>query len=481
MALSATLALAATSMAAPPEAKITHLPGWPEETPLPEMYSGYLPVGKTSGSLGKIHYWLILAQEKSETAPVVYWTNGGPGGSGINAGLLTEMGRIHLTESSNTTLVDNKFAWSNAANMLYVSQPKGVGFSYCEGGPDKCKNDDLSSAQDAYDFFVAFFEAYPEFQENDFYMTAESYGGIYIPTMMDQIDKHCSAGDKCPFKLKGAAIGDGCWGGMVGMCAFQTGKSHQISFEFFRGHAMVSQTLANEIDTHCGNFSDADVKKDECDDLLNRMSDELGQFDIYNIYDTCGGDGMARTIRQYRELLSTNTVTVTDATSPARHPQLATKTVGGAVNDYPCTGDSVSQWLSQPAVAKALHVTPNLGGMQYTWGPASYSGDLRPMYKRLIEKYRILIYSGDTDACVPYWGTEEWTRELGYSVKKGWRPWHSEHLSRPVAQRAGYVINYDTPTNFTFATIQGAGHLVPEYKPHFALTMLRNFLKGNDF
>ena len=58
--------------------------------------------------------------------------------------------------------------------MIYVSQPKGVGFSYCEDGPETCANDDLTAAQDAYDFFVAFFEAYPEFQKNEFFLTAES-------------------------------------------------------------------------------------------------------------------------------------------------------------------------------------------------------------------------------------------------------------------------------------------------------------------
>ena len=35
------------------------------------------------------------------------------------------------------------------------------------------------------------------------------------------------------------------------------------------------------------------------------------------------------------------------------------------------------------------------------------AGDLLPLYARLIKKYRILIYSGDVDGCIPYWGTEE--------------------------------------------------------------------------
>ena len=46
------------------EHEVTSLPGF--DGPLPSKhFSGYLPVGKTSGVPGFIHYWLIL----SENAP----------------------------------------------------------------------------------------------------------------------------------------------------------------------------------------------------------------------------------------------------------------------------------------------------------------------------------------------------------------------------------------------------------------------------
>lgn len=271
------------------------------------------------------------------------------------------------------------------------------------------------------------------------------------------------------------------------MCAFSTGKSKQITTEFFYGHAMISQTLYNAISAACLTFTDADVQKPACATLLQQMNDVVGQFDIYNIYDTCGGEGNARTMQDYHKRLSQPSVVVDDDTSTLPHPQLGPSRtppgeVSGAVNDYACGGGAMAeQWLAQDSVAKALHVTPGKGGMHYTWGPTNISGDLRPLYKRLAQKYRLLIYSGDTDACVPYWGTEEWTRELGFPVKKDWHPWHAQHLSRAGLQRAGYAIEYDTPTNFKFVTIQGAGHLVPMYKPHFALRMITNFLNGSDF
>jgi hypothetical protein len=81
-----------------------------------------------------------------------------------------------------------------------------------------------------------------------------------------------------------------------------------------------------------------------------------------------------------------------------------------ALNDYPCGGQKAAgDWLGQADVAAALHVNVSMAskGMKYNWGPSSFSGDLRPLYKTLIPKYRMMIYSGDTDACIPFWGTDE--------------------------------------------------------------------------
>ena len=41
--------------------------------------------------------------------------------------------------------------------------------------------------------------------------------------------------------------------------------------------------------------------------------------------------------------------------------------------------------------------------------------------------------SADHDLCVPFTGSEAWTRSLGYKIVDEWRPWTSE------GQIAGYV------------------------------------------
>lgn len=67
--------------------------------------------------------------------------------------------------------------------MIYLEQPKGVGFSYCTS--EKCQNTDESTAADAAEALRYFFEtAFPEYAKNDFYITGESYAGVYIPMIM---------------------------------------------------------------------------------------------------------------------------------------------------------------------------------------------------------------------------------------------------------------------------------------------------------
>ena len=79
-------------------------------------------------------------------------------------------------------------------------------------------------------------------------------------------------------------------------------------------------------------------------------------------------------------------------------------------------------------MAAALHVKKGLGGMRYKKGPMDFSGNLLPLYSTLMKKYRMLIYSGDTDACVPTWGTVDWIDSLNLTVKTPWKPWVSQHL-----------------------------------------------------
>lgn len=38
-------------------------------------------------------------------------------------------------------------------------------------------------------------------------------------------------------------------------------------------------------------------------------------------------------------------------------------------------------------------------------------------------KYRLWIYNGQEDGCIPYTGAEEWTSHQGFPVATAWHPW----------------------------------------------------------
>lgn len=441
-------------------------------------YSGYLPVGELSGTAGHMHYWFIESSSPTaSTDPVILWLNGGPGSSSL-IGLLTENGQIQLNDDSLTELVDgypqvfiNEYAWSTKANMLYLESPKGVGFSYCDDvtSSKQCVNTDESTALDGYEFLVNFFAAYPEYKANKFYMTGESYAGIYLPMLMDQVSQ-----DVLGAKINaiGLAAGNGCIGNEVGTCAFSSPESNQISAQFYFGHGMYSQQLREEMLSNCGDFTRLSPR---CIESLVKMETQLGDFDVYDIYDECGSDERRRTSEKvsFQEVRAAMSAKVHEVSF-----EDSMKKSGGltqALGDYQCGSmTAMDVWLANPDVMAALHVTAPRFGMTYQKTVAN----LLPLYSDLIEKYQVLIYSGDVDGCVPYVGTENWTRGLNFTVTNDWHQWFALPDDVHASHKAGYAVTFD---KFQFITINGAGHLVPQTQPSFALTMLTNFINNVQF
>jgi len=58
-----------------------------------------------------------------------------------------------------------------------------------------------------------------------------------------------------------------------------------------------------------------------------------GNFDIYNIYDTCGNDQVSRE-DVYKRLREAKVVNTSGSQVYSIHPQLSN--LGGALNDYTC-------------------------------------------------------------------------------------------------------------------------------------------------
>lgn len=68
------------------------------------------------------------ARNSPDTAPLASWFNGGPGCSSM-IGLFQENGPCQFYDNSTEPSL-NPYSWNEYANMVYIDQPIGVGFSY---------------------------------------------------------------------------------------------------------------------------------------------------------------------------------------------------------------------------------------------------------------------------------------------------------------------------------------------------------------
>jgi len=75
----------------------------------------------------------------------------------------------------------NPNSWNNHANILYLESPGGVGFS--TASEKYLIANDTSVAKDNLKALQIFFDRYPTYKGNDFYIAGESYAGIYIPRL----------------------------------------------------------------------------------------------------------------------------------------------------------------------------------------------------------------------------------------------------------------------------------------------------------
>ena len=216
--------------------------------------------------------------------------NGGPGCTSLK-GAFEELGQLVFNRESAGAvpkLFRNPLAWTKLAHMVYFESPPGVGYSYCAACAGnvtcRCAANDTSTASDNADAVEALFaHKFPELRGRPFYITGESYAGIYIPMLMRELEERGTV------NLQGAAIGNGCWGTEVGTCG---GDGARVRAYFYAGKGLFSKRLEAELLAACGpydskqpwNQSDA-----ECGGALSRMNAAVGPHNFYNVDDFCPG------------------------------------------------------------------------------------------------------------------------------------------------------------------------------------------------
>ncbi|KAK6614240.1 serine carboxypeptidase [Botrytis cinerea] len=99
-----------------------------ETTPGVNSYSGYIDLDANSHTF----FWFFEARNDPANAPVTLWLNGGPGSDSMIGLFQGIIGPCNVTANLTTQL--NPYSFSEHSNLLFLSQPLGVGFSYGSEG-----------------------------------------------------------------------------------------------------------------------------------------------------------------------------------------------------------------------------------------------------------------------------------------------------------------------------------------------------------
>mmetsp|Transcript_23257 Transcript_23257/g.35210 ORF Transcript_23257/g.35210 Transcript_23257/m.35210 type:complete len:544 (-) Transcript_23257:9-1640(-) len=459
-------------------------------TPPTPQYSGYLNATdgcdtESNGEFCLIHYWLATSKAGKD-APVVLWLNGGPGSSSI-LGFLQELGPLLMNSTGG--LMENPWAWTNVAHVIAIESPIGVGYSYCANQMKGkvCKNTDKFTASASRAAIVSFFEKFPELVDNPFFITGESYAGVYIPTLAREIL------DKAPHvNLVGLAVGD--------PCTDNTAQADSMdSLWYGHKYGLVDDATFDLLWNKCDmRFPTVLAKSKLRPEKLKRQN--VFEENVEKRSDACK--------LAYRKFMLSSSHGLSQSWEDLY------------VDDYslfaPVTSAedvAMTEYLNRPDVRKSLHVENSPikqwpfpeEGFDYTkqydacnGEPEQHAPSMIKFYNYLAPKLgAIFVYNGDTDPCVSYEGTRTAISRVGFPEVDGgsYRPWFYNHGAAPIeilaekaamfgpdllavstgVQFGGEVVNYEN--NLSFLTIHGSGHMVPQFRPQAALHMLSKLLK----
>lgn len=379
----------------------------------------------------------------------------------------------------------NPWAWNRKANVVWIESPAGVGFSYSNTTSDYSVGDARTTA-DAVAFLQRFlFEYFPQHQAAAVWTTGESYGGHYVPLFtLAAFNTRSSAR---PINIKGM---------MVGNAWTDAANDNAGALEMWWTHAIIDRDSVDAVTAAC-NLSDigpltvqANQQQQQqqraaavsCSHAVNYVqSVAFADIDIYDLLvDNCN----------VNTVVAMRTVEALSAAGSVAHRILA-----GAAKQQreqreqqqqqqqqkkrqfdPCSANNLEPYLNDPTVQAALNA---IVGTQWSmcssvvdYERKSVLTSMLPVYQKLFQAgVHVMIYSGDIDGIVPVLGTLKNVAALKRPVKTSWRSWYvTDQYGKQVG---GFVTVYD---KFTFATVRGAGHMVPEYRPQRAFVMFEGFL-----
>ncbi|KAL7263454.1 hypothetical protein ACSBR1_001582 [Camellia fascicularis] len=431
---------------------VTSLPGFNGTLPF-SLETGYVGVGDMDDV--QLFYYFVESQRNPAQDPLMLWLTGGPGCSCLSA-FFYESGPVYFEfegyKGGLPTLRLNEYTWTQRANILYVDAPVGTGFSYSKS-QEGYYVDDYKSAKQIYEFLRKWLKSHVEFLENNLYIGGDSYSGIIVPMVVQEIIDGNELGRQPNMNLQGYILGNPVTDSYV---------DDNSRIPFAHRLTLISEDLFRAAKASC-NGDYVNIDDEDCELNMEAIDELILDINLVHVLEPYCGDASPRPHeRKWRQR------------SLKEHPKdpFRLQPIGPAYfcRDYLYVLSEI--WANNETVQEALNVRSGTAGVwQRCNGSLAYTKDVTSTiayHQNLTAaSLRALIYSGDHDMSVPHIGTQQWINTLNLTLSKVWRAWFVD------AQVAGYVRRF-TKDNYalTYATVKGAGHVAPEYKQKECYTMI---------
>ncbi|KAF2124865.1 carboxypeptidase Y-like protein A [Dothidotthia symphoricarpi CBS 119687] len=399
-----------------------------------KQYSGYLDDEEEDKHL---FYWFFESRNDPKNDPVVLWLNGGPGCSSLT-GLFMELGPASITKDQK--LKHNDWAWNSNASVIFLDQPVNVGYSYSSGQVSNT----VAAGKDIYALLTLFFKQFPEYAEQSFHISGESYAGHYIPVFAAEILSHKNRN----INLQSVLIGNGLTDGLTQYeyyrpmacgeggwpAVLDEGQCQSMDNAYPRCASLIENCYNSESVWSCVPASIY------CNNAMIGPYQRTGQ-NVYDVRKPCGSNSLC-----YDEL---------DWIQGYLNKKEVMKAVGAEVSNYEsCNFDINRNFLLQGDWMKPYHrVVPSI-----------------------LDQIPVLIYAGDADYICNWLGNKAWTEALEWKGAKEYKKAQMEDFRLDGdGRKLGEV---KSSGNFTFMRLHAGGHMVPYDQPEASLEMLNRWLGG---
>ncbi|KAI0005234.1 Alpha/Beta hydrolase protein [Xylariaceae sp. FL0662B] len=427
---------------------IHSLPGAPEGD-LVKMHAGHVEI--TPEHHGNLFFWHFQNQHIANRHRTVIWLNGGPGCSSED-GAMMEIGPYRLKDEN--TLEYNNGSWHEFANLLFVDNPVGTGYSYVDTNNYVHELDDM--ANQFVTFLEKWYNLFPEYEHDDIYIAGESYAGQHIPYIAKAIlERNKRPQIVTKWNLQGLLIGNG-W------IAPKEQYEAYLSFAYEKGIVEKGSDVSSQLEVEYRQCS-KDMAISGTNEVDNSACEHVLQ-ELLRLTQTKNPKGEMECVNMY------------DVRLKDVYPSCGM--------NWPPDLKYVTPYLRKKEVVNALHISPNKNtGWTECSGAVGNAFDARNskpsigLLPDILKEVNVLLFSGAEDLICNHLGTEafisnmQWNGGKGFETSPGnWAPrrdWTFEGESAGFWQQA---------RNLTYVLFYNSSHMVPFDYPRRSRDMLDRFM-----